>query len=477
MNPILKLTVMDLAKQIKEQSLKSEEVVKAFIDQIKKVNPAIHALVQDRFDEAILEARAVDKKIKAGLDEDLPLLGVPCTIKEMLSLKGMPLSAGLYGYRNRIAEQDGTATARLKKAGAIPLGVTNIPAAGMFYETSNPVYGRTNNPHNLNHIPGGSSGGEGALISSAGSAFGLGSDIGGSIRMPAGFCGIFGHKPSSGIVPATGHFPWPPKTQARQYLGLGPLTRYASDIMPILKVLAGPDGYDDACEDVTLADPDEVDITKLNFYWTKHSFLHPDVEAAQKKVIEKLTALGATVNYIDIPQLKHAYNIFEASLMNAMPDALTVLGGGTELRPMHEAFLKLSGQSEFPWYLILIAMGGKFQRDHLPSRIQKYYELGESMREDFNQLLGKNGVLLVPTHPHPAVKHGAGLLNLRRVAYTGIFNIYHAAATAIPVGLSRDGLPLSMQAIAVKDNDHLTIAVACALEKLGYNWLIPELAE
>src|SRR5262249_8717417 len=152
-------------------------------------------------------------------------------------------TGGLYARRGKPATRDATAVKRLRAAGAIPLGVTNVSELCMWMESANTVYGRTSNPYDLARTPGGRSGGEGAIVGAGASPVGLGSDVGGSIRMPAFFCGVFGHKPTGGLIPNTGQFPIA-ENDALRYLTTGPLCRRAEDLWPIVRTLAGPDGED-----------------------------------------------------------------------------------------------------------------------------------------------------------------------------------------------------------------------------------------
>lgn len=473
MNPLLKTSAISLAKKILEKKETAEDVVKTYITQAKKVNPALNAIVKDRYDLALNEAKKVD------LNGDKPLLGVPCSIKELFAVEGLPQTAGLVYRKYDISKEDATIVSRIKAAGAIPIGVTNVPALALHYESRNKIYGQTNNPYNLAHIPGGSSGGEGAIISAAGSAFGLGSDIGGSIRMPAFFCGIFGHKPSSGLVSTTGHFPYFEDIRARRYLGLGPMTRYAQDLMPILKVIAGPDGIDDSVEKMKLGDEKKVKISDLTFYYINHKNLHRDVKRAQDNAIHALKSSGATVQEIPLGKFKYAFDIWLSSIVTVIPSSKfrDLLGGGKKIHSLRELFKEMFGKSDYPFYIILNMLIGSVT-DHVgKGRAKKFFEMGELFRQEVNELLGKNGVLIYPTHPYPAVKHGRAALYLTRVGFTGIFNILHTPATAIPMGFSEEGLPVGIQAVARKGNDHLTIAVACYLEDQGFGWIPPKLAE
>uniref|UniRef100_A0A8C9L9Q5 Amidase domain-containing protein n=1 Tax=Pavo cristatus TaxID=9049 RepID=A0A8C9L9Q5_PAVCR len=199
---LLLLPARELARRLRLRQVKCVEVVEAYVERIREVNPLINAVVKDRFEEALQEARQVDQLLAEGRADDslekYPFLGVPFTVKEAFSLHGMPNTSGLVKRRCVVATTDAIVVGRMKQAGAIPLGVTNCSELCMWYESSNNVYGRTSNPYNLQHIAGGSSGGEGSVLAAACSVIGVGSDIGGSIRMPAFFNGVFGHKPTTG---------------------------------------------------------------------------------------------------------------------------------------------------------------------------------------------------------------------------------------------------------------------------------------
>src|SRR4051794_38314831 len=219
---IIERSASDLARAIREGELTSREVVEAHVAHARRLNPGLKAIAADRFDAALEEADGADARIRASGGGDAsarrggdgradlpPFLGVPCTIKESFAVAGMPNAAGLVHRREFRAEADAPAVARLRAAGAIPIGVTNTSEATMWIESSNHLYGRTNNAYNPKRTAGGSSGGEGAAVGAGFAPIGLGTDIGGSIRVPAFFNGVFGHKPSPGIVPCSGHFPGP----------------------------------------------------------------------------------------------------------------------------------------------------------------------------------------------------------------------------------------------------------------------------
>src|ERR1700704_1843694 len=202
-------SALNLAAAIRTGKVSARDAVEAHIERLQAVQPRINAIAAERFGPAREEADAADRRVaEADDDEHLPpLLGVPCTVKESIALAGMPNCAGLLARRDHRATESAPTSARLLEAGAIPLGVTNTSEMTMWIESQNFVYGRTSNAYDPSRAAGGSSGGEGAAVGSGGSPIGLGSDIGGSIRIPAFFNGVFGHKATEWIVPNSGQFP------------------------------------------------------------------------------------------------------------------------------------------------------------------------------------------------------------------------------------------------------------------------------
>lgn len=294
-----------LAQQIRTKKLTSFEVVQSFINRIKDVNPILNCVIDDRFEEALEDAKQIDSVIASGkftqeeLERETPFLGVPFTTKDCISVKGLSCTAGIYSRKGLVGEKDADAIALMRKAGGIPLAVTNVSELCMWWESFNPIYGRTKNPYNTNHIVGGSSGGEGCLLSSAGSAMGIGSDIGGSVRIPS-FCnGIFGHKPSTGVGSLNGHTPLPSDPNQKSYLVIGPMSRYASDLLPMLKVVAR-----DHVEKLKLNE--KVNIQKLKYYYMEDdsgSVLISPVEKEIKEAVQKVVRYFYQVHNIVIQRV------------------------------------------------------------------------------------------------------------------------------------------------------------------------------
>src|SRR5581483_7746606 len=191
-----------------------------------------------------------------------PLHGVPMTVKEAWESAGVPCTGGTLGRKGFIGARDCPVVARVRAAGAIPLGVTNTPELSMAFESDNLVYGRTNNPYDLTRTSGGSGGGGAAIIAAGGAPWEIGADLGGSIRLPAHFSGIAGIKPTAGRVPMTGYFP-PSIGMVQMFCAAGPMARRVEDLALTLRLLSGPDGIDPACAPVPLGDPAAIDLKKL----------------------------------------------------------------------------------------------------------------------------------------------------------------------------------------------------------------------
>ena len=308
----------DLAAAIRGRELSAREVVEAHAWRLHTRQPRTNALACDRFADALAEADAADARIAAaGSDEELPpFLGVPCTIKESIALRGMPNCAGLVALRDRRAETTAPAAQRLIDAGFIPLGVTNTSELTLWIESDNRVYGRTRNAYDPHRTAGGSSGGEGAAVGSGGSPVGLGSDIGGSIRLPAFFNGVFGHKPSPGCVPNTGQYPTT-AGEAAFMLTLGPLARHAEDLMPVTRIVSGPDGEDERCVERELGDPGAVDLARVRVLVANDASLMPargELRDARDRAARRSQGAGARCERVSLKQLRRALELFLAAL-------------------------------------------------------------------------------------------------------------------------------------------------------------------
>jgi fatty acid amide hydrolase 2 len=472
---ILSASAVALAKAIRERRVTSRAVVDAHIRRARRVNPGLNAIVKERYDAALLEADAADARLRDGAEVP-PLHGVPCTIKEAFAFAGMPNTSGLWSRRGLVAEKDATTVRRLRDAGAIPLGVTNVSELCMWMESSNKVWGRTNNAYDAKRTAGGSSGGEGAIVGAGASPFGLGSDVGGSIRMPAFFNGVFGHKSTGGVVPGTGQYPMAHGV-AERYVVTGPITRRAEDLMPLMRILAGPDGIEKHCTATELGDPAAVDMSKLHVFSVESDGLVLVSRAlveAQRRVASALGSRGARVERRKIPRLTRGLEIWSSMLKDAGGATFReLMADGGELNPLRELRLALVGRSNFTVPGILLALV-----EELPAkfgdRVREVVELGRELQLEMHEMLGDSGVMLFPSHAAVAPLHRVPLLLPFRWVYTAIINVMEMPATQVPLGLDPRGLPLGVQVIGPRHADHRTIAVALELERLFGGWVPPK---
>ncbi|CAL1590785.1 unnamed protein product [Knipowitschia caucasica] len=480
-DPLLLESATQLAQKIRRREVSSVEVVQAYIDRIQEVNPLINAMVQDRFSSALQEASQVDKLIEEEsggeevLEDRLPLLGVPLSVKESFAVQGMAQTGGSVSKKGRVATVDAPVVALLKRAGAIPLGVTNVPELCMWIESHNHLYGMTKNPYGQDRIAGGSSGGEGSILGGACSVVGVGSDIGGSIRLPSFFCGIFGHKPTPGIVPNENQLP-PTSGRQGELLSTGPMCRYAEDLLPMLKIMAGAN-----VDKLSLNK--KVDLKKLRFFTLPScgdalftNSVSEDLKQAQRKVVERLeTDLGVKVEEVHFPELKHSYDMWFVCMGlpdhdGNLPTSFSTLLGepGPPVWPLWELLKAVVGKSNHTMASILFGLLSKLMNPPLSA-----LKIKEKLQQDFEELLGTDGVLLYPTFPRVAPKHHHALFKIYDLIYTAILNVLGLPVTQCPLGLNQDGLPLGVQVVAGKLQDHLTIATAQYLEKAFGGWRDP----
>ena len=465
----------ELANMIKKQEITSEEVVRKHIERAVQFNPHINAIVYENYHGAIAQSKQADEKVKAG-DELGVFHGVPCTLKECFAVQGMPQTSGVVNRKNYRATENAPAVQRIIDSGAIPLGVTNTSELCMWYESANKIYGRTNNPYNLKKMVGGSSGGEGAIVGSGASPFGLGSDIGGSIRMPAFFNGVFGHKGSGGLIPNTGQFPAP--ENPIRILSTGPLARRAEDLLPLIQLMKGKDGHDEAVLDIQIENDYKVDFSTLkvlNFADIKGKKVDADLKAKQNKVLEFFKSKGATVSDIKVEAFDQAFDIWSNYMANesGKNGFAQLLGYKSNLTLFKHLFLSMVRMSPHTTPAILLGLTENTTY-WFPKKMQKMLELAESMRQEVNQLLDGNTIMVFPSHPRVAPSHYYPLLRPFAFVYTGILNIAQIPVTQVPLGLNENGLPLGIQIGAAHGKDHLTIAVACELEKAFGGWVMPK---
>jgi fatty acid amide hydrolase 2 len=471
---IIERSAIDLARAIRTGELTSREVVEAHVAHARRLNPALKAIVADRFDAALAEADDADARAKKG-GELPPFLGVPCTVKESFAVEGMPNASGLVHRSDIRAEADAPAVARLRTAGAIPIGVTNTSEATMWIESSNRLYGRTNNAYDPKRTAGGSSGGEGAAIGAGFAPIGLGTDIGGSIRLPAFFNGAFGHKPSPGVVPCSGSFPAPTSDGAGEMLAAGPLARRAADLMPFLRAVAGRDDGDPLSRDVELHDPGAVSLEGLDVVLSEGATLMPvrgELRDARERAAGVLAAAGANIRRERLTGMRRAVEYYLATLGDSDEDLLEVfaLDAAPALPKVALDTIRRRGSHTLPLALLFAAQRAA---ERMPdAQTRKAIAAGKALSDELSDVIG-DGVLLHPPFPRVAPRHGATIGRPWVLANAAVFNLTGMPVTEVPLGLGSKGLPLGVQVVGCRDRDHVTIAVALELERALGGWVLP----
>ncbi len=472
MRPLTERSALELARAIRQRELSAAEVVDAHIQRHLQVAARVNAIAADRFEQARREAADADALVRRGDGEIPPLLGIPFTVKESIALAGMPQSAGLVARSAYRSSATAPAVERLVQAGAIPIGVTNTSELTLWIESSNHVYGRTNNPYDVTRAAGGSSGGEGAAVGCGGSPFGVGSDIGGSIRIPALFCGVFGHKPSPGVVPNSGMFP-PTPGDAGVMLQTGPLVRRAEDLMPLLQVMSGPDAADPQSREVTLGDPSEVSFEGLSVTTVEESSMRAfsrDLRDARERAVGALVAAGATVRRVTMPSWRRALLPFLVTLQSGAEQTTRDLleASGQPALSVRKMFAR-GGPHTVPTRLTLAA-------ERLPPaegrQLERLLRAGRELAEELREAIG-DGVLLHPAYRGVAPRHGRTVGRSWLLTSAAVFNLAGVPVTEVPLGLTDGGLPVGVQIAAPRDRDHVSIAVALELERVFGGWVTP----
>jgi fatty acid amide hydrolase 2 len=473
---IIERSATDLARAIRDGELTSRAVVEAHITQARWLNPELKAIAADRFDAALDEADAADARVKAGASDLPPFLGVPCTVKESFAVEGMPNAAGMVHRADVRSEADAPAVARLRAAGAIVIGVTNTSEATMWIESNNHLYGRTNNAYDPKRTAGGSSGGEGASVGAGFAPIGLGTDIGGSIRVPAFFNGVFGHKPSPGLVPCSGHFPGTSADGlSAEMLAAGPLARRAEDLMPFIRAVAGRDPDDPISRDGDLADPASVNLEGLDIVISEGTSMVPvrgELRDARERAAGALAAAGANVRRVRLTAMRRVVEYYLATLGDGDHDLLETfaLDAAPAFGRMAVDKLRRRGTHTFPLALTFFAqrVAGRMS----PARTERAIEAGKALTRELEETIG-DGVLLHPPFPRVAPRHGATIGRPWVLANAAVFNLTGMPVTEVPLGLSEKGLPLGVQVAGRRDQDHVTIAVALELERALGGWVRP----
>jgi Asp-tRNA(Asn)/Glu-tRNA(Gln) amidotransferase A subunit family amidase len=471
MNDLTFLPAIAMAEQIRQKKISPVALVDAHLAKIEKLNPKLNAFVQVDADRARQSAHDAEIAVMQGKTLG-PLHGVPISIKSSLEVAGMRCEAGTRLRAGLGAQRDAPLVARLKNSGAIVLGVTNTPELLMAWETDNLLYGRTNNPWDLERTPGGSSGGEAAAIAAGMSAGGVGSDGGGSIRVPAHFSGICGLKPTPGRIPATGHFPVSAGPFA--LIGVvGPMARSVADLKVLFDVMQGPDFGDTCAAPVPVRWPSDAEVKNLKVGYFEddgRTPVTPETRAAVRTAAEALRSAGFQVDRFQPEGLDESRRLWRKFF---------VVAGGMLLRPMFkecDADLSPILKQFLEWSAAEPVHTG---RTLLDAWIQR-----DLLRARFLAQMQRYPILLCPAAAIPAFRHGERSWQvegktvhyLDAWSYTEFFNLLGNPAAVVPVGRSLEGLPIGVQIVGRPWEEEQVLAVAAALEKECGAWAIPAMA-
>jgi Asp-tRNA(Asn)/Glu-tRNA(Gln) amidotransferase A subunit family amidase len=472
MSPIFHSSIARLSAAIRSKKTSPVEVVDAALERIAECEGQLNSFAHLDPDAPRLQALSAEAAVQRG-DELGSLHGVPISIKGNLDVAGWACPAGSTLRKEYVAAQDAPLVARLRAAGAILLGNTNTPEFLMAYESSNLLTGKTSNPWDLTRTPGGSSGGEAAAIASGCSAGGVGSDGGGSIRVPAHFSGICGLKPTPGRVPSTGHFP--PGAGLLSWLGVvGPMARTIPDVRALFEVMAGPDPGDAHSAPIPVRAADQSDKKKLKGQRVgllESSALPkatPETQAAVARSAKFLEAAGMVVEPIELTGLDRALDIwwFFFGPVVAHLFRPTIDGHESELSPIFREYMEYAAP-EKPLTLDEV-LDASAQRD--------------LVRADVLHQLVDVPILLSPVSAKPAFRHGEGTYRFgaeqcyrETMRHSQWLNLVGLPGASVPVGSSPEGLPIGVQVIGRPHEEELVLTVAELIEQERGPWQPPPL--
>src|ERR1022692_3445116 len=471
MNDLTFLPAVSMAEQIRKKEIFPEELVDAHLAQIEKLNPRLNAFVQVDAERARQAARDAAFAVVNGATLG-PLHGVPISIKSSFTVEGLRCEAGTRLRAGFLARQDAVLVTRLKNAGAIVLGTTNTPELLMAWETDNLLYGRTNSPWDLERTPGGSSGGEAAAIAAGMSAGGVGSDGGGSIRVPAHFSGICGLKPTPGRIPATGHFPASGGPFA--LIGVvGPMARTVADVKVMFEVMQGPDDGDTCAAPVRLRWPSDDEVRKLRIGYFEDDGRTPvtaETRAAVRTAAEALRSAGFQVERFQPEGLEEARQLWWKFFVTV---------GGMLIRPMfhgREHDLSPVLKQFLQWSAAEPPLTGETLLDAWIGR--------DILRAEFLAQMRAYPILLCPAVAIPAFRHGErswridgkSVEYLDAWSYTEWFNLLGNPGAVVPVSHSPEGLPIGVQIVGLPWEEEQVLAVAAMVESECGAWKIPPIS-
>jgi Asp-tRNA(Asn)/Glu-tRNA(Gln) amidotransferase A subunit family amidase len=467
------LSAVSMAEKIRRSQLSPVELMESHLARIEELDTRLNAFVQVDTESARRQARVAEAAVARG--EKLgPLHGVPLSIKSSIEVAGLRCESGSKLRAGLVAARDAPLVRRLRQAGAIILGVTNVPELLMAWETDNLLYGRTNSPWDLSRTPGGSSGGEAAAIAAGMSAGGVGSDGGGSIRVPAHFSGICGLKPTPGRIPATGHFPASAGPFA--LLGVvGPMARTVSDLKVLFEVMQGPDDGDPSAAPVPVRWPEKDDLKRIRIGYFEDDERTPvtaETRAAVRTAADCLQRAGFAVEPFRPDGLELARQLWWKIFGTA---------GGMVLGPMMRSPMMRIDDAQISPLLRQFSSWVAAEASHTGESLLDTWVQRDLVRMRIFGQMRKYPVLLCPVASIPAFRHGERswqvegktVRYLDAWSYSEWFNLLGTPAAVVPVGKSPEGLPIGVQIVARPWEEELVLSVAAALEEHCGGWQPP----
>ena len=468
MNELHWASAMELAAAIRQGELSSVDLLEHLVDRIKRLDGQVNSVVHWDLERARAAAAAADRMVISGAPLGT-LHGVPLTIKDSFSTEGCTTTSGAPELADHVPSEDAWPVARLRLAGAIPFAKTNLPIFAGDIQSHNEVYGTTNNPHNLERTPGGSSGGSAAALAMGFTPIELGSDIGGSIRVPAHYSGVMGHKPSYGIVPGHGQIPGMPGTLSQADLAVvGPMARTVDDLETMLNVIAGPDRWQREAWHLELPGPRGSVLSDLRIAaWLDDD--HCPVDTSTRRVLGELIATiegaGGRVDTGARPgfTLEKADTVFQSLLFAALS------GGYSRDAIEHMAASSEPGQLGFTHRATAAR-----HREWLANNERRL-----QIRRKWGEFFEGFDIILLPVQPRGAIPHDHSPRSERTVDIDGVTRAYQdlfgwtgpagaglLPATVVPAGLGDDGLPIGVQIVGPFLHDRTTLQAARLIAEL-----------
>ena len=457
---LLDMDATRMAKQIASGQLSSVEATKAYMAHLNHINPNINCVVEDRFSEALKEAAFADQQLKAG-EAKGRLFGVPFSMKESFHVEGMKITGGLVHRNEIIANEDADVVAMLKAEGAIIIGKTNTPALCFCQESDNKLYGRTNNPWNIDKTAGGSSGGEGALMAVGGAAAGIGADIGGSIRFPSHFNGVIGFKSGNGQVSQKGSFPFITHPLQERMLGIGPMVKSVSDARLIYHIIAKNPVPSVELKQYT------IDILPTTDF---------PIESETEAVLDEMKSKLRSEHKVEsnVPPYFNESALIWQEIMSVDGGKATadIAFSNKKSNPLKEFVReKTVGTSKYHYYLTWALIGARMFK---PSK-KRVNEIEETLKRGDQHLEEylESRILILPVYHRTAPEHGklySELFSIKKtfkkyMPYVAYANVWGLPSLTIPGGVDEAGMPIGVQLISKNGNEEALFQLGELIER------------